>query len=87
MQELLIQLIVGALGGNAAGAILKKYSLGPLLNTIMGLIGGAGGSQVLDKFNINLGSDLVNNIGGSGVGGAVLLIVVGLVKSLLAKKA
>jgi uncharacterized membrane protein YeaQ/YmgE (transglycosylase-associated protein family) len=86
MQDIIIQLIVGALGGNAAGAILKKYSLGPILNTIMGLIGGAGGAELLGKLGVNLGGDLVNNIGGAGVGGAVLMIVVGVIKQLVAKK-
>jgi len=86
MQELIIQLIVGALGGNAAGALLKKFSLGPLLNTVVGLIGGAGGANLLDKLNVNLGSGFVNDVAGAGTGGAILLVVVGLIKSVLGKK-
>lgn len=86
MQDLIIQLITGALGGNAAGALLKNYSLGPLLNTVVGLIGGAGGANLLEKLNINLGSGFVNDVAGAGTGGAVLLIIVGIIKSVLAKK-
>lgn len=86
MQDIIIQLITGALGGNAAGALLKKFSLGPLLNTVVGLIGGAGGANLLDKLNFNLGSGFVNDVAGSGVGGAVLLIIVGVIKNVLAKK-
>ncbi len=86
MQELIIQLIVGALGGNAAGALLKKYSLGPLLNTVVGLIGGTGGANLLDKLNVNLGSGMVNDVAGAGTGGAILLLVVGVIKGLLVKK-
>jgi uncharacterized membrane protein YeaQ/YmgE (transglycosylase-associated protein family) len=44
---LVIQLISGAVGGNIAGAILKKYNLGPIGNSIVGLIGGGVGGQLL----------------------------------------
>jgi hypothetical protein len=46
--NLIIQLIVGAIGGNAAGAALKKFSLGPVGNTIAGVIGGGVGGQILN---------------------------------------
>ena len=45
--NLIIQLIAGALGGNAAGAASKDVSLGTLGNTIAGAIGGVGGGQLL----------------------------------------
>ena len=41
--NLIIQLISGVVGGNAAGAALKDYNLGNLGNTIAGAIGGVGG--------------------------------------------
>ena len=44
--NLIIQLIVGVIGGNAACSTLKDYSLGGLGNTIAGAIGGVGGGQV-----------------------------------------
>lgn len=37
---LIIQLISGALGGNIAGFLFKKISLGTVLNSILGIIGG-----------------------------------------------
>ncbi|MBC8020484.1 MAG: hypothetical protein H7X78_04625, partial [Methyloceanibacter sp.] len=40
LTSLLVQVVSGALGGNAAGAALKQYSLGVLGNTIAGAIGG-----------------------------------------------
>jgi uncharacterized membrane protein YeaQ/YmgE (transglycosylase-associated protein family) len=46
--QLLIGLISGGVGGNIAGAILKKYSLGPLGNTIVGLLGGGIGEQLFN---------------------------------------
>jgi uncharacterized membrane protein YeaQ/YmgE (transglycosylase-associated protein family) len=44
---LIIQLISGAVGGNIAGALLKKFDLGPVGNSIAGLIGGGIGGQLL----------------------------------------
>ena len=41
--NLIIQLIAGAVGGNAAGAAMKNIDLDTLGNTIAGAIGGAGG--------------------------------------------
>ena len=38
--SLIIQLIVGAIGGNAAGKAMPDKSLGTLGNTIAGVIGG-----------------------------------------------
>lgn len=40
---LIIQLISGAGGGNIAGAVLKKFDLGPIDNSIAGPDGGLGG--------------------------------------------
>ena len=45
--NLIIQIIAGAIGGNAAGAALKDYSLGTLGNTIAGVVGGGIGGQIL----------------------------------------
>jgi hypothetical protein len=42
--NLIIQLVAGVAGGNAAGAALKNYDLGTLGNTIAGAIGGLGGA-------------------------------------------
>jgi len=44
---LIIQLICGALGGNAAGSLLKKQSLGTVGNSIAGILGGGLGGQIL----------------------------------------
>ena len=46
--SLIIQLIVGAVGGNAAGKAMPDKSLGTMGNTIAGAIGGLGGGQLLD---------------------------------------
>jgi uncharacterized membrane protein YeaQ/YmgE (transglycosylase-associated protein family) len=40
-------LIAGGVGGNIAGALLKKFDLGPIGKTVAGLIGGVGGGGLL----------------------------------------
>jgi hypothetical protein len=50
---LVIQLISGAVGGNIAGAILKKFDLGPIGNSIAGLVGGGIGGQLLSMLMSN----------------------------------
>ena len=45
--SLITQLVIGAIGGNAAGAVLKDQSLGTLGNTISGVVGGGIGGQIL----------------------------------------
>jgi len=45
---LIIQLVTGAVGGNLAGSLLKKFSLGTLGNSISGILGGFGGGKILE---------------------------------------
>jgi uncharacterized membrane protein YeaQ/YmgE (transglycosylase-associated protein family) len=86
MTDLIINLISGAVGGNLAGLAMKDKSLGTIGNTIAGLLGGAGGSQILGMIAPALLDGLAGKIGGSGIGGAILMIIISLVKNLLAKK-
>lgn len=83
---LIIQLVSGAVGGNVTGALLKKLPISKILATILGAVGGIGGGQLVDIFG------LLENIGGSGNlgaagsaagGGALLTLVVGLIKKAL----
>ena len=93
--ELLIQIIAGLIGGNAAGAGLKNLSLGTAGNSVVGgvggllggvlmtMLGGEGGAA-LDLSNLDIGA-LAQAVGGSGVGGAILTAVLGMVKKALVK--
>jgi uncharacterized membrane protein YeaQ/YmgE (transglycosylase-associated protein family) len=87
--EWVISLITGAVGGNIAGAIFKNLSLGPLGNTLAGLVGGGAGTAILSAV---LGSgagggSVAGNIASSGVGSVVLMLIVGVIKNAMAKKA
>jgi len=82
----LISLLMGVIGGNLGGAILKKFSLGLLGNSLAGIVGGVGGMLLLNQLGVGAGNPLINQIAGGGIGGMVVMVVVGLIKSLLAKK-
>ncbi len=91
MGNLIIQLISGAVGGNIAGGLFKKISLGTLWNSVAGIVGGGIGGQLLGLLGISTGSggmdigSIVGNIAGGGVGGVVLLAIVGLIKKAMSK--
>ena len=93
---LIIQLIGGAVGGNAAGAMLKNANLTAIVRTILGVVGGVGGTQLADMMGLlqsilgeaaGTGGMVAGNAGASAIGGAVLTLVVGLIKQAMANKA
>ncbi len=90
--ELIISLIAGALGGNVAGSVLKKYDLGTLGNSLAGVLGGGLGGQLLSM--IGAGSvagggsmvmDIVGNLITGGIGGGVVMVIIGFIKKALVK--
>lgn len=99
--SLIIQLIIGAVGGNAAGKALPDKSLGTTGNTIAGAIGGVGGGWILDMIlgsgavatdaaagaaasGLDIGA-IIQDVAGGGIGGAVLTVVVALIKGAMNK--
>jgi len=87
--NLIIQIIAGAVGGNAAGAASKDVNLGALGNTIAGALGGVGGGQLLTALipmmagagtNLDIGALASQAVGGR-VAGAIVAAVVGLIKN------
>ena len=85
--ELLISLLGGAVGGNLAGGLLKKMSLGTLWNSVIGILGGGLGAQLLNALGVAASTggamdvaNIVSNILSSGVGGGVLLAIVGFIR-------
>ena len=86
-----MNLIAGAIVGNAAGKATPSFDLGTLGNTISGLVGGGVLGQLIPLVlpaisaaaqggNLSVGGILTNLIGG-GVGGAVLTAIIGAVKN------
>ena len=91
--NLIIQLIAGAIGGNAAGASMKNLDLGALGNTLAGALGGAGGGTLLTALlpmlqgaaggNLDIAA-LAGQAVGGGVAGAIVTIIVGYIKNSMA---
>ncbi|MGR3893653.1 MULTISPECIES: hypothetical protein [Pseudomonas] len=88
--SLVIQVISGVVGGNAAG--MSKQSMGPLLNSIFGGVGGVIVGQILAAITGEPGATMgaggsldmaaiISSIVGGGAGGAVLTFVAGFIKS------
>jgi hypothetical protein len=98
--SLIIEIIAGVLGGNAMGASAKTLNLGTPGNSVAGAIGGVVLGQILSYLGIDpgtaaasagfagldLGAILAQLVGG-GAGGALLTLVVGLIRNATQKRA
>ena len=98
---IIIQLILGAVGGHAGVAVVKNSSLGSTGNTIVGAVGGIVLGQILQGMMGGAGvppadpaatAEAARNVGayvrdviGGGVGGAILTVVAGLIKNSMSK--
>jgi len=89
--NLIISLISGAVGGNIAGAALKDQSLGTVGNSIAGILGGGVGGMLLQALGASVGGGgldagaLIGSIASGGVGGGIVMVIVGLIKSAMAR--
>jgi len=79
MEAILMQLVSGAVGGNVAGMVMKSKSLGLLWNSVAGLLGGGIGGQILASVTGG-GGGMIGDLGGSAVGGALVMAVIGMLK-------
>jgi uncharacterized membrane protein YeaQ/YmgE (transglycosylase-associated protein family) len=89
--NLVIQIMAGAVGGNAAATLLRYFNLGPLGNSLTGMIGGALGGQILNEMltdgvgtlsssaALEIGSLLTQIVGGA-VGGGIFMVIVALIR-------
>ena len=90
---LLVQLVSGAIGGNIAGSLLTKLSLGTIGNSIVGILGGGLGAVLFNALGLNTGtgdldvSSVLGRIAGGGAGGAVLMAIVGAIRNAMNKSA
>ncbi|MET0013905.1 MAG: GlsB/YeaQ/YmgE family stress response membrane protein [Sedimenticola sp.] len=88
---LIIQLASGALGGNIAGSLLNKFSLGTLGNSLVGILGGGLGGQLLGLLGISTGAGsmdvagIIGSIASGGVGGGVLMALIGVIRQAFNK--
>jgi hypothetical protein len=93
LTAVIIQLISGAIGGNAAGSLSRDTSLGPLGNSIAGALGGGIGGQILNAVlglggtaavsGLDLGS-IVSGFATGGISGGITAIIIGFLKAKMA---
>jgi hypothetical protein len=93
LMALVIQVISGVLGANAAGNVSKDVNLGPLGNTIAGALGGGIGGQLLSAAlglggtaaasGLDIGS-IISAFATGGISGGLTALVVGYLKTKLA---
>ena len=77
---LVIQLIAGAIGGNAASAALKQQALNIVARTIAGAIGGIGGGMLLSMVGGEAAmTGLIAEGIGALIGGGILSTLAGVV--------
>ena len=94
IDNLIISLVSGAIGGNAAGSALKEKSLGGLGNTVAGVLGGGIGGGILHALGVNdtsaAGSvdlaSVLSNIAGGAAGGGALMAVIAAIKGTMGRK-
>jgi hypothetical protein len=91
MEQILINLIAGALGGVGAGKSSPTFDLGTIGNIISGLVGGGVLGQIVTLLlpsimaavqsgNLSVGGIISQAIAG-GAGGAILTAIVGAIKN------
>jgi uncharacterized membrane protein YeaQ/YmgE (transglycosylase-associated protein family) len=90
--NLIASLISGAVGGSMVDGALKDQSLGPTGDSLVGVLGGGIVGVILQSLGIATGSgsdaldaaSLIGNIVICGVGGALVTLVIGLIKDAMA---
>jgi hypothetical protein len=87
MEQILMNLVAGALGGNAVGKASPSFDLGTLGNTIAGLVGGGVLGQIITLLlpslmsgKLDAGTIIMQLVGG-GAGGAILTAILGAMKN------
>jgi hypothetical protein len=89
---IIIQIILGAIGGYGTGRVAKQVSINPTVDAIVGLIGGVGGTWLAGL--VPGLSGLVAGTGGGAyvgqgvtglVAGGILTAIVGAIKNATAK--
>jgi hypothetical protein len=91
MEQLLLNLVAGAVGGGAAGKASPQFDLGTAGNLIAGAVGGGVLGQIVTlampavsasvaSGDFSVGGVIANLVSG-GAGGAIVTVIVGALKN------
>ena len=86
LEDIIILVISGGIAGWLAGIILKKGGLGIGGNIIVGVVGAFIGSYLFRMLEIRVGNRYVGLLVTATVGAVILLLGIGVLQRLLAKK-
>jgi len=75
IESLLLLLLVGAVAGWLATAIMGEWGFGLLFNIIIGIVGGVLGAWLLPLVGISTGNGIISAILVATVGAVVILAV------------
>jgi hypothetical protein len=91
MEQILINLVTGALGGIGAGKSSPTFDLGTVGNIISGLVGGGVLGQVVTLLAPSVlaaaqsgnlsASGIISQVVAGGAGGAILTAIIGAIKN------
>lgn len=73
-------LLSAVAGGNIAGLLFRKISLGVMGNTLAGIVGGSLGAQLLSAVPLGGLSGIWGQLLSGGIGGGAIMIVIGLIR-------
>ena len=79
-QMIIIWLVVGALAGWIAGAVVKGGGFGLMGDIIVGILGAVIAGWLFPRLGFNLGAGMVSAIISAAIGAIVLLLVIRLIK-------
>jgi hypothetical protein len=91
MEQILINLVTGALGGVGAGKASPQFDLGTIGNIVSGIVGGGVLGQIVTLIlpslvaaaqagNLSVGGVISQAVAG-GAGGAILTAIIGAIKN------
>ncbi len=91
MEQILINLVAGALGGVGAGKASPRFDLGTIGNIISGIVGGGVLGQIVTLIlpslvtaaqagNLSVGG-VISQVVAGGAGGAILTAIIGAIKN------
>lgn len=92
MQEVILHLLLGMVGGNLGGLIIRSLNLGLIGNSLAGILGGVMCGHIIlttlsIAFQMNaLSQALIGGMIGSILGGMLLMSLLGIVKTSLANQ-
>ena len=79
-ETLIIFLVIGAIAGWLAGAIVRGYGFGLTGNVVVGVIGSFVGGWLFTHFRLIHGGGLLGDVIGATVGAVILLFLIRLVR-------